>query len=119
MTEQPMPHPGGEPVTPAAREWFAQASLQQHDKGLGKYPTELLTDGVDAMEHLGQELVDAIHYYTKERLWKAEVMGALSRWLKARDFPWRSDMPGQLESDCSELQEATDALEHVARKVVG
>ena len=120
-SDQPAPRPGGEPVTPVAREWFAQVSLQQHEKGLGKYGTELLADGVDAMDHLGQELVDAVHYFTKERLWKAEVMLSLQRWLICRDVHGSilADDPAGVEEAAAGLQAATDALDRVARRCVG
>lgn len=69
MTDQPMPSPGKQDVTPIARRVFFEILDDQERKGIAKYGTTLQTNnGRDALLDASQECVDLFQYIVQARL---------------------------------------------------
>jgi hypothetical protein len=78
MTEQPMPHAGGTPVTPIARRMFLGVLDAQAEKGIATYGMPLTTDnGRDAFLDAMQEAVDLVQYIVQAMIEADALKGRL------------------------------------------
>jgi hypothetical protein len=69
MTDQPMPTPGRQNVTPIARRMFFEILDAQERKGIATYGTTLQTfNGRDALLDGMQEAVDLFQYLVQAKL---------------------------------------------------
>lgn len=69
MTDQPMPTPGQQDVTPIARRMFVGILDAQEQKGIATYGTTLQTfNGRDALLDAMQEAVDLFQYVVQARI---------------------------------------------------
>lgn len=72
--EQPMPLPGGQPVTPIARRMFLGVLDAQEQKGIATYGMSLTANnGRDALLDAMQEAVDLFQYLVQAKIERDEL----------------------------------------------
>lgn len=80
MTDQPMPIPGKQNVTPIARKMFVGILDAQEQKGIATYGTTLQThNGRDALLDGMQEAVDLFQYLVQAKLERDELRIEVAR----------------------------------------
>lgn len=74
MTDQPMPRPGGQRVTPVARDLFNDMISEREQRGIRTYGTTLRThNGRDPVQDALEEACDLWQYLTQIMLERAAM----------------------------------------------
>lgn len=80
MSDQPMPKPGGVPVTPIARAAFLAMLAEREERGIATYGMSLTTDnGRDAVQDAMEEACDLWQYLVQIHLERADLRAENTR----------------------------------------